>query len=46
MNVLQMATAALRRIVRAARARREREWRHVPRPNGACSRRRLGGDYW
>jgi len=36
----------LRAVLRRLDAARRDEWRRVPPPNWACSRRRWGGDYW
>lgn len=37
---------ALRRWVRSLLVATRRDWRQVPPPNWACSRRRTGGLYW
>lgn len=36
----------LRGVWRRLRAVHDYDWRRVPPPNWACSRRRWGGDYW
>ena len=36
----------LRGLWRSLEAARQYEWRRVPPPNWASSRRRWGGDYW
>lgn len=33
-------------LLRRLERERDYEWRRVPPPNWACSRRRWGGDYW
>lgn len=33
-------------IYRRRKSESERDWAWVPPPNWACSRKRLGGDYW
>jgi len=34
------------RLARQLRKARADDWRRVPHPNWACSRQRLGGEYW
>lgn len=37
---------AVMRWARTIKAQMRRDWRNVPPPNWASSRRRAGGDYW
>jgi hypothetical protein len=42
MNLLMILMEWFRR----RKTESDRDWAHVPAPNWACSRRRLGGVYW